>query len=400
MDNQCIDVAVVGIGMEGDNTLTQAGRRAIEAAEWLVGAERMLRPFRSLGKRELVCYQPTAAMLRECGAEKIAVLVSGDTGFYSAARGLTDLPEDFRVTFCCGIATPVYFASKLGYSWADMCFVNLHGVKASIVRNVCASRLTFFLLGGDITPAALCRRLCEYGRGALTVHIGENFGMPDEHLVSGRAETLTEVQTGRLCAAIVENPDAERGVTAGIPEGQWIRGSIPMTKAEVRACAVAGLRIGAGDVCWDIGCGTGSVAVEMALQSPAVSVYAVDKHPDAISLTEQNARRFGCDNLFTLHEQADIAVETLPPPDCVFVGGSGGQLEKVVHAAAEKNPEVRVAVTAISLETLHECTTLFDALGWDCVIRQIAVTRTRKVGSHTMLSAENPIFLIERGREV
>lgn len=388
-------VAIVGIGMDGTDTLTQAGRRAIEAADLLIGAERMLRPFRHLGKREVVSYQP-APIICDCEEQHIAVLVSGDVGFYSAAEKLLPRLEGLEVEVICGIATPVYFSARLGLSWSDMHFVSLHGANASIVRNVCAHKTTFFLLGGDVTPALLCRRLCEYGLQNVTVHIGENLSSDAEHVTSGCAKDFTEYEAERLCAVIVQNEQYERGIRAGIDDSEFIRGDIPMTKSEVRTLVVAKLGIGEGDVCWDIGCGTGSVSVEMALRGEDVSVYAVDKNAEAVALTQRNCEKFGCDNIEIIHEKAETAVSSFPPPDCVFIGGSGGSIEPIVQAAYAKNPAVRMVVTAVSLETLHQAATVFEQLGMACAITQIAVTRTRKVGSHTMLAAENPIFIIQR----
>lgn len=389
-------IAIVGIGMDGDATLTQAGRRAIEAADLLIGgSERLLRPFRHLGKREYITYRP-AKFIQECDGQAIAVLVSGDVGFYSMAEKLLPQLAGCDVQVFCGISTPIYFCSRLHLSWSQMHFVSLHGVTGSIVRNVCAHEYTFFLLGGSMTPAAICRRLCEYGRGGLTVHIGENFGSPTERVTSARAEELTELETHHLCAVIVENPDYERCIRCGIDDGEFLRGKVPMTKAEVRALCVTKLAIGISDVCWDIGCGTGSVSVEMALHCPHGRVMAVDKNAEAAALTEANQKKFGCDNIEIIHAAAEDTLAALPVPDCVFVGGSGGGLDEILRAAAEKNPRVRMVVTAVSLETLEQCRAVFDKHDFESEITQVAVTRTRKVGCHTMLAAENPIFIIKR----
>lgn len=389
-------IVIVGIGMDGEATLTQAGQRAIEAADLLIGgSERLLKPFRHFGKREWISYRP-AAVIRDCEQQNIAVLVSGDVGFYSVTEKLLPQLEGYEVEVICGISTPIYFCAILHLSWSKLHFVSLHGAKNNIVRNVCAHEYTFFLLGGHITPADICRRLCEYGRGELTVHVGENLGSPLERVTSGRAENLTEYQSQRLCAVIVENPRYERFIPCGIDDGEFVRGKVPMTKAEVRALCVAKLVISAGDCCWDIGCGTGSVSVEMALQCVNGTVLAVDKNAEAVGLTNANQKKFGCDNIEIVHSTAEDAAEAMPSPDCVFVGGSGGSLEAILRTAATKNPHVKIVVTAVSLETLHQSVAVFDALGFESEITQIAVTRTRKVGSHTMLSAENPIFIIKR----
>ena len=390
-------VKIIGIGMDGRKTLTFEARQAIEGAELLIGAGRMLEPFVSLGKPMIDCYDSAriAAHIAASGAEHIAVLVSGDVGFYSAAASLFPLLKGYQTELIGGISTPVYLCAKLGLPWQDMPFISLHGADAPVVRNVCRSRYAFFLLGGKVTPADICRKLCEYGRGEVRVHIGENLASDNERITSGAAKDFTDHPSEKLCAVITENERYERHVPSCIDDGQFTRGAVPMTKAEVRGLCVAKLAVGGRDTCWDIGCGTGSVSVEMALRCPLGKVIAIDKNEEALSLTERNQKAFGCDNIQILAGSA----EEFPAPDCVFIGGSGGTLESIIQTAVGKNPGVRIVLTAVSLETLHQCAEVFEKYGLESGITQIAVTRTKKVGSHTMLTAENPIFIIERKME-
>ena len=281
-------IHIIGTGMDGDRTLTLEARRAIEQAELLIGAQRMLKPFEALKKPMLCCYdgRKTAALIADSEYSEIAVLVSGDGGFYSAAGTLLPLLREYRTELISGISTPVYLCAKAGLPWSDMRFVSLHGTDAPFVRTICANRYTFLLLGGRVTPADVCRRLCEYGRGEVRVVIGENLSSPKEAVHSGTAAEYREYNADRLCAMIVENEQYERHLPSCIPDGAFIRGGVPMTKSEVRGVCVARLTVGESDVCWDIGCGTGSVSVEMALRCPKGRVLAVDKNAEAISLTD------------------------------------------------------------------------------------------------------------------
>ncbi|WP_297959578.1 precorrin-6y C5,15-methyltransferase (decarboxylating) subunit CbiE [uncultured Ruminococcus sp.] len=391
-------VYIVGTGTDGGKTLTAEAKKAINAADVLIGAGRMVEGYRDCGKTVLEEYRSgeIRRFLEEGCFGTAAVLMSGDCGFFSGAAALAEALEDFDTEIICGIASPVYLFSKLKMDWSDCNFVSLHGRSGNIVRAVCAHRLTFFLLGGEITAAQVCQRLCEYGRGAVKVYIGERLGYPDERIISGRAEELTETDASGLCVLLAENPDYERGIPGFIPDESFIRGSVPMTKAEVRCLAVAGLDIGRDDICWDIGGGTGSVSVAMALQCERGRVFSVEREPVAAELIRSNLRKFGCDNIEVREGDAVDTAAELPVPDCVFVGGSGGKLRDIVMTAAAKNSNIRLTVTAVSLETLSECTAVFDELGFEAEITQIAVTRTKKAGTHTMLSAENPVFIIKR----
>ncbi|MDE6764039.1 MAG: precorrin-6Y C5,15-methyltransferase (decarboxylating) subunit CbiT, partial [Oscillospiraceae bacterium] len=337
-----------------------------------------------------------AEYIKNSEYKNIAVLMSGDCGFYSGTEKLLQQLCEYETEVICGISAPIYFCSKIKIPWQDMRFISLHGTDANIVRNVCAYKKTFFLLGGKITPSDVCKRLCEYGLKNTRVYIGENLAYENERILSGSAANFADIKTENLCVAIVINPDYEKVVRSCIPDSEFIRADkIPMTKSEVRSICVSKLEIARDSVCWDIGCGTGSVSVEMAYRCTDGKVFSVDKNSAAIKLTEVNRRNFRCDNIEIAECEAEKAVEVLPAADCVFIGGSGRQLEKIIETSYQKNPRVKIVITAVSLETLRESIAVFDKIGIETEITQIAVTRTKKAGSHTMLSAENPVFIIK-----
>ena len=391
-------VYIIGIGMGSAKTMTAEAVEAVKNADVLIGAKRMIEPFRDMGKPFFEEYRSEEIVryIKESGCQCAAVLMSGDCGFFSGAKKLSELLTDIETEYICGISSPVYFLSKLKKDWSDCHFVSLHGKSGNIVRSVCAHEKTFFLLGGEVTAADICRKLCNYGKGDITVFIGEKLGYSDERITSGKACDLTGYRGSGLSVLLAENPSPERFLPCGIDDEEFIRVKVPMTKREIRANVVAGLEIGKNDVCWDIGCGTGSVSVEMAVRCENGTVHAVDKNSAAIAITEENSLKLGCDNIVMHEGDAADLVKELPAPDCVFIGGSGGEMEEVILAALEKKRNIRLTITAVSLETLSECLRIFDKLEITAEISQISVTRTRKIGKHTMMSAENPIFIIKR----
>ena len=165
-----------------------------------------------------------------------------------------------------------------------------------------------------------------------------------------------------------------------------------MTKQEVRAVILAKLAAAPGDVCWDVGAGTGSVSVELALQCR--EVWAVEREEKALALMAANREKFGAWNLRLKAGAAPAALEGLPAPDKVFIGGSGGALAQILAAVDAANPKARVCISAIALETLHAALAAMGELGYETEIVQIAVSRARKAGSLHLLMAQNPVFLI------
>lgn len=385
---------IVGVGM-GSETLTAAAEKIIKNADTLIGAERMLKPFESLGKVMLRSYDcaEICRFVAEFEGNSAAVLVSGDVGFFSLAKNLLKFPEFADAELICGISSPVYFCSKIHKDFEKMKLVSLHGIECGIAVNVRQNRNCCFILGGKITAGELCRRLTEHGLGDVKVWIGENFGCENERIQVGKASDLVDVQCGKLAVVFTENSRKIDDHTACIPDDEFTRSEIPMTKAEIRCIALAKLNIKSTDICWDIGCGSGSVTVEMALKCHDGMVWAIDRFAEAAELTKKNCRKFACDNVIV---KSGIFPDTtpFPKPNCVFVGGSGGRLDEILNTAFNANPAVKIVVTAVSLETISEASNVMERLGMQVEITQIAVTRTRKIGKKTMLNALNPIFIV------
>ena len=165
-----------------------------------------------------------------------------------------------------------------------------------------------------------------------------------------------------------------------------------MTKCEVRGLSVEKLGLSADSVVWDVGAGTGSVTVELALRACEGQVWAIERKPEAAGLIGQNCRRFGAANVQVVEGKAPEALEDLPAPTHVFIGGSSGNLREILELCLKKNPAVRVVVNAVTLETVGEAARCFSQLGSPDMV-QIAVTRTRPAGRYHLMDAQNPVWI-------
>lgn len=359
-------------------------------ADYVVGAGRLIadcpQPKDAATKAEDIL-----ALLLASGRENCAVLYSGDTGFYSGARSLLPLlaEQGIAAEVCPGLSSVQLLAARLGRPWQDWALYSAHGTDCDPVAAVCQGKPAFFLTGGPEGPAHLCQELVRAGLGNLPVTIGENLGFDGERISSMTAAQCAGQTFAPLNVLLAEPAPHYARRTSGIPDREFLRmEGVPMTKQMVRAAALAQLAVGPGDVCWDIGAGTGSVSVELALQCRAV--WAVERKPEALALARRNREQFGAWNLRLVEGTAPTALEGFPKPDTVFVGGSGRELPAILEAVRRANPDARVCVAAIALETLELAASALN----EPEITQISVSQTKTVGQFHLFLAQNPVFLI------
>jgi len=341
--------------------------------------------------------------LSEFPAANAALLYSGDTGFYSGASKLLPMLRAFGISarVLPGISSVQLLSAAIGRPWQDWKLVSAHGCACDPAAECLTAegRPVFFLTGGTETPATLCAKLADAGLGDAHAIIGENLGTPQEHLAFGTAQSLAANAYAPLSVLLIEHTVLPARRTPGFPDDAFIRGEVPMTKQEVRAAALAKLAVRPTDTLWDVGAGTGSVSVELALAAPRGHVYAVECAPDACALIRQNREKFHAYNLSLIEGTAPQVLADLPAPDAVFIGGTKGSMAEVVDAALAKNPNARLCISAIALETLSAAIAVLAAHGQTAEVTQLAVSRTRPAGKLHLLMANNPIFLITGGRK-
>ena len=387
-----MSVTLIGCGC-GMESLTVEAAVAVEQAELLIGADRLLAPWQGTKPcLEAVRAQDIAAAIENRSEKEICVLFSGDSGFYSGARLLLPLLRE-EPALLPGVSSLQLFAARLKEPWQSWRLCSAHGVSCDPVYAVCGGRPVFFLTGGETGPAALCRKLTEAGLGFLKIAVGENLGGEEERVRRVTAAEAKDESFAPLSVMLAEAAPRMAPRVPGLPDDCFERAEkVPMTKQEIRAAALAKLAVGPEDTCWDVGAGTGSVGIELALQAKAV--WAVERNEAALAVAEGNRKKLGTWNLRLIAGTAPEALGALPAPDAVFVGGSGGKLREILACVHAANPAARICVSAIALETLQIAASALKELGYETEICQIGVSRGRSAGELTLMLAQNPVWLI------
>ena len=390
-------IIIAGIGPGSEDLMTREVRASIEGADLIIGAKRMLENS-APGKRlfEAVNPKEIAEYINEHHEYKnILVLMSGDTGFYSGTKKLLPLLSEYSVKVMPGLSSLSVLASKLGMSYEDIASVSLHGRDASIKKHVERNKKLFVLTGGENTPEKICEDLTTAGLGDVNIYIGERLSYPDEKITSGTARDLKDGEYNKLSAMIIENKEGKKLYAPGLPDDSFKRlDGIPMTKSEVRAISLSKLKLAEDSVCWDIGAGTGSVSIEMAIHATAGKVYAVERKKEACRLAEENKENFNIKNLEIIEGTAPDICEELPTPTHVFIGGSSGKLREIIEIALGKNPGVRIVATAITLESISELKECMEAYFFDDTeVVSVTVARDKKAGDYHIMTGQNPIYI-------
>ena len=180
----------------------------------------------------------------------------------------------------------------------------------------------------------------------------------------------------------------------GIKDEEFIRGKVPMTKAEIRAMVMVKAAIQSTDVVADIGAGTGSLTIEAALCCPEGKVYAIERNPEGIELIGKNAEKFGCANIHRISGTAPEAMEGLPPLDVIIIGGSSGNMHEILNRseALLKNGG-RIILTAVTVETTGEIVKEFENRPFGIEGFEMQINRLRKLGRYHLYDPMSPIFI-------
>ena len=389
------------IGLDG-SPLSPEAESLLKKAVLVAGGERHLETLGVEPERAAILKDDLSGALdriAEAG-EPVVVLASGDPGFFGIVRLLGERFGTENLRVLPAVSSVARAFARAGFSWDDAITVSAHGRDPRRAVNACrAHPKVAVLTSPGCGPADLARELQGWGR---TFFVAERLGEPDEHVLWGEAAKIVSMEWRDPNVVLVV--DGERVVgTKGwvspgmsspggwaLPEDDFEHRSGMITKPGTRALVLARLGPGPGDLVWDVGAGSGSVAIECARLGAAA--IAIESDPESCARIRKNAARHdAC--VRVIEGEAPDALHDLPEPDAVFIGGSGGSFEEIVKLCAVRARRA-VVLTLITLERIVPAGGILSDCGLEVETTLLQASRVKGVGKLHRLAAETPVFVV------
>ena len=397
-------VCVIGLGM-GPKDFSPRVLEAVNRAQVLAGGTRMLGWFpEHKGERlplevGLDAWLEALASISESKA--VAVLASGDAAFYGIAERIIKRLGSEMVEVVPNITTVQAAMAKLCLPWQDAEMVSLHGRKTSpLFAALTCNKLVVVYTDPVNSPDAIAREMLARGQTGWDCHVLEDIGSASERISSPGLEEMARYDFSALNILVLRKKDRTPSPRLGLSEDDFIHHKGLITKSEVRAVALAKLRLLPGHTLWDLGAGSGSVGLEACALLWRGRVIAVEKNPDRIEQIKVNRSRLGAANLKVVHAELPAGLADLPAPDRVFIGGGGNGLAAIMEASlARLKAGGILVVSAVRLEALGAARSVFENHGLYHETIQIQVNNGAPLAGGTYFRAQNPVFLTSAAKD-
>jgi precorrin-6Y C5,15-methyltransferase (decarboxylating) len=404
-------IYIIGVGSDGLAGLTSRARDLLLSAELVFGSENTLKLLPELrGER-----RPLGAELQEAvttltellGRKRLAIVAGGDPLFYGVARYLCDRIGKEHFEVLPHVSSMQLAFARIKETWEEAYLTNLqtHPLESVLDRIRTAETVGLFPSENE-GPSEIAHTLLARGLDYFRIYVCENLGGPDERVTQGELRDIQDLEFSPLNVVILKRkpgrPDRPASTTRfrmfGNPDDVFAQSrpkSGLITQAEVRSIALAEMAIQPASVVWDIGAGSGSVAIEAARLSEPGPVYAIEQDAADFHLILANAEAFSVRNVHAVHGIAPDVFSDLPAPDSIFVGGTGHEVARLLEAAWEAlRPGGRMVVNVATLESLSATHAVLKRLAGGVHALLVNIARSNEQLETLRFEAVNPTFLL------
>lgn len=403
-------IHVLGIGSDGQRGLTGRARELLQNAELILGSEHTLALVPDLPGQRLTIGPDLAEIMqtleKNLGHKRMVVVASGDPLFYGVARYLCDRMGKDKFEVMPHVSSMQLAFARVKESWEEAYLTNLasHSLDSVLDKIRTAETVGLFTSEKE-DPPTIAKQLLARGIDYFRAYVCENLGGPDERVTQGELTDIANMEFDSLNVMILKRkpgrPDQQRVSQRfrrfANPDDVFAQSrpkSGLITQAETRAIALAQLDLAPECVVWDIGAGSGSVAIEAAQLATRGMVYAIEQDVADYHLIVANADTFGVHNLKAVHGTAPGVFATLPAPDAIFVGGTGKEVVRLLESAYQSlRPGGRMVVNVASLESLNAVYSTLKALASPVQALLVNLSRGTEQMETLRFEAINPTFL-------
>jgi len=404
-------IYIIGVGTDGQSGLTVKARELLQQAEVVLGSEQTLSLLTDISAQRQRIGRDLAETVKAVeglfGKRKIVLVASGDPLFYGVANYLCEKLGKERFEVLPHVSSMQLAFARVKETWEEAFLTNLatHSLESVLDRIRTAETVGIFT-SKEEDPPTIARQLLARGLDYFRVYVCENLGGKDERVTQGELHEIAETEFAPLNVMILKRkpgrPDQQRLASRfrrfGNPDDVFAQSqpkSELITQAEVRAIALAQLDVQPASVIWDIGAGSGSVAIEAAQLASAGKVYAIEQDVADYHLIVANAETFGLRNLAAIHGTAPAVFAGLPAPDGIFVGGSGKESTRLLEAAYHAlRPGGGMVVNVATLEGLNTTYSTLKILASPVQAHLINISRGTEQLETLRFEALNPNFLL------
>ena len=403
-------ITIVGIGDDGYEGLTGHARQLVSAAKILIGSQAALDQIPATAQQRIVVganLQELKSTIAELENVPTVMLASGDPLFYGIARFLTDAFGKDRFEVVPHVSSMQLAFARVKESWDDAYLSNLATQSLDrVVDSIRTAERVGLFTTESITPAVVADALLDRRIDYFTAYVCENLGTPDETVTHGDLQSISGQKFAAMNVMVLvrrhgaaDRPSGSGGQRLfGNPDDLFLQ-SRPkrglLTPSEVRCIALAELSLQADSTVWDVGAGSGSLAIEAASIAADGQVFAIEMDAEDYGLMVENAKLFDVPSLVPVHGQAPEAWSQLPDPNAIFVGGTGRMVPELVAAAIERlQVGGRIVANVSSPDNLVAVQQKIDAAGLESDVRMINIARGQYQLDRIRFDSLNPTFLV------
>ncbi|MBI5493115.1 MAG: precorrin-6y C5,15-methyltransferase (decarboxylating) subunit CbiE [Deltaproteobacteria bacterium] len=403
-------IHVIGIGLKGRESLRKRPLGLIKRATLIAGGKRHLDEFPDSGAKKLAIGPDLDWLASEIRQEvkrkgSVVVLATGDPLLFGAASFIIKRFGKRNVEVIPNVSTVQEAFAKIKEDMNGVKVLSAHG-RNKTPEELCGElaphdRAAVFTDSTN-TPSRIARALIDKGMTGYRAFVCESLGTKKEKITRGSLAEIAAMRSfGPLNIMVLIRKRPARPAAAkrlGIPDALFSHSKGMITKEELRVIALSKLNINNNSVVWDIGSGCGSVAIEASFMTFG-PVYAIEKDKKRAAQIKRNRNRFNAEGVEVVEGLAPLCLKKLPRPDAIFVGGGGAGLRAILSYCARRvRPGGRAVVNAVTIETAHAAFDFFKKKGWEKELLQVGLSRAKDLGRLSLLSANNPVFIISGTR--